>query len=132
MACNLRHTQTKVNQHFASGALPVVCVRGKIGGMRVRLEEIRGDRRLEDLADELEVSISTVQRWEKGSMAIPSLRLPEIARAYGCAVTDIFAEDHEVPKSAEVVRIWDHIPLERRAHAADVLKTFTDANGNNS
>lgn len=122
----LRHTQTNVNDDFAPHALPNVCATGKIRGMRVRLQEIRGDRNLAEIAADLDVSISTVQRWEKGSIAIPSLRLPEIAAAYGCAVTDIFAEDIEIPKSAEIIKLWDRIPASRRDHARDILKTFAD------
>ena len=114
----------QVNADFAFSALRPICAVGKMQPMRVRLAEIRGERRLEDIADALDVAISTVQRWEKGTMAIPSLRLPEIAKVYGCAVTDIFAEDEQVPRSAEIVRIWDRIPLEQRRQAEAVLRTF--------
>jgi transcriptional regulator with XRE-family HTH domain len=124
MPSYLRHTQTNVNARFASYALPRDCVPGKIVGMRILLSEIRGERRLEDIADALDVVPSTVQRWEKGTMAIPSLRLPEIAEAYGCAVTDIFAEDEPAPPMKDVVSVWTRIPLRDRLQAKTVLETF--------
>ena len=94
--------------------------------MKVRLQDIRGDRNLEDIAAELGVAISTVQRWEKHTMSIPSLRLPEIARAYGCSVSDIFADDDETEEDTKVIRIWDHIPQRTRADAIRVLSAFVD------
>lgn len=89
--------------------------------MRIRLEEIRGDRNLEDLALEIGVAGSTVQRWEKGAMAIPSFRLPAIARAYGCSIHDIFEDDEPANPGAEIVSIYNRIPADRRDEAKDIL-----------
>jgi len=90
------------------------------------LAQIRGERRLEDIADQLEVSISTVQRWEKASMSIPSLRLPDIAKAYGCSIHDIFAEDDggEPGDAAQVIDIWSRIPADRRDEAKQLLSVI--------
>ncbi len=65
--------------------------------MKIRLTEFR-DRlnlTLEKMAERLDVSDSQLSRWEKGRSSIPSKRLPDIARAYECRVSEIFAEDHE-------------------------------------
>jgi transcriptional regulator with XRE-family HTH domain len=61
--------------------------------MKVMLKTIRGDRNLEDIAAKLDVAVSTIQRWERQTMSIPSFRLPAIAEAYGCRISDIFADD---------------------------------------
>jgi transcriptional regulator with XRE-family HTH domain len=61
--------------------------------MKVMLKELRGDRNLEDVAAKLDVAVSTIQRWERQTMSIPSFRLPAIAEAYGCKISDIFAEN---------------------------------------
>jgi transcriptional regulator with XRE-family HTH domain len=89
---NLRHAQTNVKPSFASHALDSFCVPCKLTDMRVRLEDIRDRRglRLEDIAEKVGVAISTIQRWEKQSMSIPSERLDAIAAAYQCRIADIF------------------------------------------
>lgn len=61
--CNLRITQTKVNKHFAYHAFEANGTPCKIDPMQVKLKEIRGDRTLEEIADEIGVEISTVQRY---------------------------------------------------------------------
>lgn len=123
MTIDLRYTQTQVNPLFASHALHSVCAPCKTKNMHVRLEEIRGIRTLEEMAAAIGVEISTIQRWEKHSMSIPSKRLPEIAKAYGCSVADIFSDD-ALAVPGEVISLWSRIPLEDRPLARDVLKTF--------
>lgn len=44
----------------------------------------------DDIADRLQVSTSQVSRWESGRSNIPSERLPQIASAYQCRISDIF------------------------------------------
>lgn len=63
------------------------------------LEDMRERRglRLEDLAASIGVATSTIQRWEKRSISIPSERLPAIADAYGCRIADIFDEGEGGP-----------------------------------
>jgi transcriptional regulator with XRE-family HTH domain len=96
--------------------------------MRVKLAEIRGKRRLEDIAEELGVAISTVQRWEAQTISIPSERLPAIAAAYRCKIVDIFEEGAEsAPRMpAEVVQIWTRMPLDQQARAVRVLRAIAD------
>lgn len=101
----LRETQTEVNAVFASHALQTFCAPCKNGRMKIMLEQIRGDRNLEEIADQIGVAVSTVQRWEKGSMAIPSNRLPAIAIAYGCAISQIFLDENGASK---VSSLQDH------------------------
>lgn len=125
MTICLRHTQTEVNSVFASHALRTVCASCKIDRMKVRLGEIRGERNLEDIAHEIDVAISTVQRWEKGSMAIPSFRLPAIARAYGCSIHDIFDAEEDPPsETSEVINIWSRIPVDRRDEVKELLSVI--------
>lgn len=97
--------------------------------MRVRLEEIRGDRNLDEIAFEIGVAISTVQRWEKAKIAIPSFRLPAIATAYRCSIHEIFDPEEEPPsETAEVINIWSRIPLERRREAREHLLVLVENN----
>lgn len=102
MFVNLRHAQTNVKPSFACGALDSICVPCKSTDMRVRLEDIRKTRglRLEDIADKVGVQISTIHRWEKQSMSIPSERLDAIAAAYQCRIGDIFDDGRPMPAAA--------------------------------
>lgn len=63
--------------------------------MRIRLKEFRERLgwTLEQMAGETDFSVSQLSRWESGKNNIPSERLPEIARAYRCRVSEIFADD---------------------------------------
>lgn len=45
------------------------------------------------MSERLEVSVSQLSRWEAGENNIPSKRLPELAEAYECRISDIFADD---------------------------------------
>ncbi len=47
----------------------------------------------EDIADRVGCSISMISRWEAGRSNIPSERLPELAHAYECRISEIFSED---------------------------------------
>ena len=68
------------------------CAPCKMGVMQPHLAELRDRQklRLEDIAETLEVAISTVSRWEAGETNIPTKRLEEIAAAYRCDVPEIF------------------------------------------
>lgn len=68
--------------------------------MRIRLSEFRQrlNITLEKMAERVDVSDSQLSRWEKGKSSIPSKRLPDLARAYECRVSEIFADDHEADK----------------------------------
>lgn len=63
--------------------------------MRIKLKQFR-DRlglTLEDMAARADFSTSQLSRWEQGKSNIPSERLPDLARAYHCRISDIFEED---------------------------------------
>lgn len=68
--------------------------------MRIRLKEFRDrlDLTLEGMAERMDVSDSQLSRWEKGRSSIPSKRLPDLARAYECRVSEIFADDNEIER----------------------------------
>lgn len=108
MLISLRHTQTEIKPLFASDALEPFCAPCKPEDMPIMLEQIRESRglRLEDLAEKLGVAISTIQRWEKATMNIPSVRLPAIADAYGISIAQIFGE---VSASHEPIRTIPHL-----------------------
>ena len=52
-------------------------------GQHIRDARLRHGLRLRDVADELDVSIPTVQSWEAGRVHIPALRLLEVANVVG-------------------------------------------------
>lgn len=69
--------------------------------MRIMLKQIRDAQDLNQdvIAERLGVNTGQVSRWETGANNIPSGRLPEIAKAYGCRVSQIFADDEAMPAS---------------------------------
>jgi len=71
--------------------------------MRIRLAEFRNASglTLEAMSERVDASVSQLSRWEKGKSNIPSGRLPELARAYGCTVSEIFAEDGAAEAAAD-------------------------------
>lgn len=91
--------------------------------MKIALEQIREQKkyRLEDIAEKLDVAVSTVQRWEKGKTSIPTLKLTEIAAAYGCLVSEIFTEDELPPPPdeahGELINMYESISYGRREAA---------------
>jgi transcriptional regulator with XRE-family HTH domain len=90
--------------------------------MRIMLETIRNrsGARLEDIAERLSVSISTVQRWEKGTMNIPSGRFGEIAIAYGCRVADIVVDEEATDPASKIIGMFESVPADRRELALRV------------
>jgi transcriptional regulator with XRE-family HTH domain len=122
---HLRHTQTDVKSVFARGALRPVCEPRNTDDVKVALQEAREAQglRLEDIAEEIGVAISTVQRWEKGVIDIPSSRFPAIAKAYRIDIGRLVEGGKEVD-AAEVIDIWSRIPLGDRGQAVKVFRTF--------
>ena len=72
-----------------SEILPGIRAKRKAGGMT-----------LQDLADRLGVSGAAVGMWERGETLPAADKLPEIARALGCSIDELF-HDH---KSTEEIR----------------------------
>ena len=72
--------------------------------MKIRLNELRErlSMTLEQMAERLNVSVSTVSRWENGKAGIPSYRLIDLARGYECSVGDIFVKDENEPPIPEL------------------------------
>jgi len=56
------------------------------------IRRLREDRGLtqQNVADELEVNISTVIRWEQGTTKINSERLEEIAKVFDLDISDLY------------------------------------------
>ena len=51
--------------------------------------------------------------------------IEKVAAALGMSLVELLSPDENDRKAeAEVIEIWDHIPLERREQAKDILKTF--------
>lgn len=98
--------------------------------MQVRLAEIRAaqGRTLEDIAGDLGMAISTVQRYEKQKVSIPSEQLPAVARAYRCRINDIFAQEDAdglpAPLPPEVSRLWQRMTQDRQAAALAALRAW--------
>jgi transcriptional regulator with XRE-family HTH domain len=65
--------------------------------MHIRLAEFRKKLglTLEQMAERTEFSVSQLSRWESGKNNIPSERLPEIAAAYECRISQIFSDDDD-------------------------------------
>lgn len=80
--------------------------------------------RLEDLAARMEVSISTIQRWEKGAIALPSNRLPAVAEAYGISVRDVFAESAPDTHLSNIIQMWPRIARIDRERAEKAVALF--------
>lgn len=110
----LHNTQVPVNPHFAYYALAEVAPRIDNCIMLIMLRHLREALGLsqEDMAERLGCSISMVSRWEAGKSNIPSERLPDIARAYECRISDIF-QDEDGP----IVPLGPTIPIRGKAAA---------------
>ncbi|MGN6290424.1 MAG: LexA family protein [Sphingopyxis terrae] len=82
--------------------------------MRIMLRQLREALGLsqEVIADRLGNSVSQVSRWEAGRSNIPSERLPDLARAYECRVSDIF-QDEDGP----IVPVGPNIPIRGKVAA---------------
>lgn len=74
-----------------------ICSPCKMQPMRVRLSEFRNKLglTLEQMAERADYSVSQLSRWEAHKSNIPSKNLPKLAQAYGCRVSEVFAEDWE-------------------------------------
>lgn len=75
-------------------------------GIRLRLE--RDARRLtqEELAEKLDVSPATIQKYEQGRVRIPASRLWQICGLFNLDVADVFGElpHHIIPPAGPGVR----------------------------
>jgi transcriptional regulator with XRE-family HTH domain len=94
--------QSIVNADLAYCAVALNCAPCNADSMRIRLTEFRNklEMTLEQMAERSGFSESMLSRWEKGKANIPSGRLPDLASAYECRVSDIFAEDDEPVSTA--------------------------------
>lgn len=113
----LRNTQKEVNAHFAYHAMAARGGPCDLRGMHTRLKEHRKRAKLtlEQMAEKAGVSVSQLSRWESGGNNIPSERLPQLARAYGCSVGEIFDEIAPVPNEDELAEMigeaMDELPV---------------------
>lgn len=94
----LRNTQQAVKPHFAYYAMAGDSWPCNLRDMHIYLKEFRERMglTLEQMADRMDVSVSQLSRWESGNNNIPSARLPALAEAYQCRISEIFGEvgDH--------------------------------------
>jgi len=97
MTAILRNAQFAVKANFAHHAMVAHRSACDASVMRIRLKEFREKLALsqEEMAGKLGVSVSQISRWESGSNNIPSVKLPDLARAYHCRVGDIFDDSDE-------------------------------------
>ncbi|MCE7797876.1 helix-turn-helix transcriptional regulator [Sphingobium sufflavum] len=96
--------QYTVNLHIAYPAVVTGSTACNFRRMKIRLAEFR-DRlglTLEQMAERIEASDSQLSRWEKGKSNIPSSRLPELARAYECRLSEIFVDDDYADEDLEL------------------------------
>ena len=87
--------QQRGKANFAYHALEARESRCNACTMRIRLKEHRARLgfTLEEMEEHAGFSRSQLSRWEAGESNIPSGRLPDLARAYRCRVSDIFEDD---------------------------------------
>ena len=89
--------QFSSNRYLAYGAVEHSGMPCNFACMKIRLAEFRkrADLTLEEMAERVGVSDSQLSRWEKGRSSIPSKRLPALAEAYGCRISEIFVEESD-------------------------------------
>jgi len=122
---------------FARHAMVVKDGACEIGRMKIRLSEHRNRLGLNQdaMAERTGFSTSQISRWETGESNIPSKRLPDLAKAYECRISEIFADDEEaddhVEEERKVVHAIRRVASDRRKLAADVavgaMRPFTAA-----
>lgn len=78
------------------------------------------------LGDKLEppASAGTISAYESGKREVSMERLRQIAEALETTPGSIIDGPPRPVVPAEVINIWDRIPLDRRSQAREVLKTF--------
>ncbi|MGI6151239.1 MAG: helix-turn-helix domain-containing protein [Christensenellales bacterium] len=59
--------------------------------MRIAEHRKRAGLTQQELAEKLGIDRSTVTKWETGAAAPLTAKLPEIAKALGCTINDLFA-----------------------------------------
>lgn len=106
--------QVDVKPSFAQHALASGGESSDNCTMRIMLRQLREALGVsqEVIAERLGNSVSQVSRWEAGRSNIPSERLPDLARAYECRVTDIFQDD-----DGPIVPLGPTIPIRGEAAA---------------
>lgn len=71
------------------------------------------------VAEHLKIAAPRVTEMRNGARRIQPHEMAKLARFLGIA-------DREDRDAAEVIKIWDHIPRDRRSHALEILETFAD------
>lgn len=130
---NLHNMQGAVKPSFACHAVASVCTLRKNADMRIRLREHR-DRiglTLEALAERTNFSFSQLSRWERGESNIPSKTLPELAEAYECRVSEIFADDDQEddPTISQIMNSSFALDRDHRKMALRLIRSLADDQG---
>jgi transcriptional regulator with XRE-family HTH domain len=91
--------------------------------------ELRGMTQ-QDLGDKLDpqASAGTISAYESGARNVSMDRLRQIADALGATPGSLLDGPPRAVVPAEVISIWDRIPLSSRDQAKDILKTFAKGN----
>lgn len=84
---------------------------------------------IEEMADRVGVARYTISRWETLAVNIPAKQLDAVARAYECAVSEIY-ERAEPAKPAEMAGriIMAPVRLPSEAVMAEILEAMLDGN----
>lgn len=127
MRNNLRETQTEVKRALAPHALASDCGARKNVRMKNRLEEIRGHRTLEEIAEKVGVAVSTIQRYEKGAIDIPTSRYPAIAKAYGAEINRLLGNDTHFPEADQALAVLRRVKPENRFKAIQSMEIWAEA-----
>lgn len=111
-----------------SDALQIAAWQNAAMSGKIYIREWREHRGLtqQALGDALEppASAGTISSYESGKREVSMDRLRQIADALKTTPGSILDGPPAAVVPAEVISIWDRIPLESRGHAKDVLKTF--------
>lgn len=91
------------------------------------LKEWRLHRQMtqEQLAERIGSSKGHVSLLERGLKGYSDTMLAALSAALVCQPWELLAIDPSNPQN-EILKIWNHIPDERRALAAQTLKAFTN------
>lgn len=81
---------------------------------------------LETAAERIGMSHSQLSRIERGTSDYTRSTLEALAIVYECRPGDLLAKD-PTQQAADIIDIWDHIPVGQKETAARILKTFTDS-----
>lgn len=82
-----------------------------------------------DVAARIPVPTNTYNRWETGVNTVPTVELPNVAKALGISVSWLFSDDDQtVADDSEVAMYWNGIAPELKPAAKASLRALYEAN----